>query len=97
MPMRPCEKCLENEWKYQKIDNIVRATCQLCGYEVEWEPREQSEIRCRTCNGFRQKFNFKKHKANAKYWFLWGWKCTKCGKIYNDEAAKVFKKETLCK
>lgn len=94
MPMRPCEKCLENNWKFEKIETIVRATCQMCGHEVEWEPRKQSEARCRTCNGFRQKYYFKKHKTNAKYWFLWGWKCTRCGKVYNDEAAKVIKEPT---
>ena len=34
--MYPCKKCLENNWKYKKIDNEVFATCQICGNETSW-------------------------------------------------------------
>lgn len=92
--MRPCEKCLENNWKFEHVEDIVRATCQLCGYEVEFEPRvKQRPAVCKKCGGTLQKYFFKKHKATASYWFLWGWKCQSCHQIYNDEKAKVFPKK----
>lgn len=40
MPMSPCAKCFENYWSFQKIEDIVRATCQLCGHEVEFASRK---------------------------------------------------------
>lgn len=40
MPMRNCSKCLENNWSFEKIENIIRATCRLCDYEVEFEARK---------------------------------------------------------
>jgi hypothetical protein len=37
MAMRPCKKCLENRWSFEKLDTAyIRATCQGCGAEVEW-------------------------------------------------------------
>lgn len=93
--MRPCDKCLENNWSFENIENIVRATCQFCGYEVEWEPKEKTFhkcSRCRKCGGTLKRHTFKHHKTNALYWFLWGWKCVKCHRIYNDEKSKVYKK-----
>lgn len=37
MAMYPCNKCFENSWKYELPDpSTVRATCKLCGYEVEF-------------------------------------------------------------
>lgn len=35
--MYPCKKCFENNWSYEDLpDGYIRATCQMCGYEVEW-------------------------------------------------------------
>jgi DNA-directed RNA polymerase subunit M/transcription elongation factor TFIIS len=41
--MRPCEKCLENNWTYEKIEDTIRATCKLCGYEVEFAARKPKQ------------------------------------------------------
>src|ERR1044071_8864670 len=58
MSMRPCERCLENNWSFKKIEDIVQATCNLCGYEVEFAARAKEKMslgsRCRKC-----------HKANV--------------------------------
>lgn len=41
MAMRPCNKCFESRWKYELPDpSTVRATCQLCGYEVEFPTKK---------------------------------------------------------
>lgn len=40
MAMRPCGKCLENNWSYQHIEGYVRATCKLCGHEVEFPTKK---------------------------------------------------------
>lgn len=37
--MRACEKCLENNWKYEYIEGYVRAECECCGYEVEFKAK----------------------------------------------------------
>lgn len=39
MAMGPCNNCLERRWKFEKIEAIIRATCQVCGYEVEFYAR----------------------------------------------------------
>ena len=38
--MRRCEQCLENVWDYEYLEGIIRATCRLCDYEVEWESKK---------------------------------------------------------
>ena len=38
--MYPCNKCLENFWSYEEIDGYIRATCQICGNEVEFPTRK---------------------------------------------------------
>lgn len=44
MAMRPCSKCLENSWKYELPDSVtVRATCQLCGHEVEFATKKSKK------------------------------------------------------
>lgn len=39
MPMRPCQKCLDNNWSFKLIEGWVRATCKNCNYEVEFPAR----------------------------------------------------------
>lgn len=34
--MRVCDKCLENNWKYDFIDGWIHATCNFCGNEIEF-------------------------------------------------------------
>lgn len=41
MAMSSCRKCLENNWKYDVIENIIRATCQSCSNEVEFASRKK--------------------------------------------------------
>jgi hypothetical protein len=41
--MRPCSKCLENNWRYAFDDATgrVTATCQFCGAKVAWLTRKK--------------------------------------------------------
>lgn len=38
--MRACDKCLENNWEYKCVDLWIIATCQNCGYEVQFKSRK---------------------------------------------------------
>lgn len=38
--MRPCERCLENSWKYKVVEGYVIATCLLCGYEMDFPTKK---------------------------------------------------------
>jgi len=38
--MQNCKKCLEDKWKFEFIEGWIRATCQICGYEVEFMSRK---------------------------------------------------------
>jgi transcription elongation factor Elf1 len=39
MPMYACAKCGENRWKFKKIESWIRATCEFCDNEVEFEAK----------------------------------------------------------
>ncbi len=43
--MSPCQKCLENYWKYEFIDGWIKATCQICSNEVEFPSRDKTKVR----------------------------------------------------
>jgi hypothetical protein len=42
--MYSCNQCLENNWKYEYIDGWIRATCQMCSFEVEFLSRRQKKF-----------------------------------------------------
>lgn len=44
---------------------------------------------CKKCGGELEKYYFKSHKKIAAYWFIYGWRCSSCGNIFNDEDAKT--------
>lgn len=39
--MNPCTNCLENNWTYKYKEGMITATCVLCGYEVEFQARNE--------------------------------------------------------
>lgn len=47
--MNPCNKCLDNYWKYEYNEGYIIATCQMCGNEIMFmskklKRREQMSI-----------------------------------------------------
>lgn len=96
MPMRNCSKCLENNWSFEKIENIVRATCNVCDNEVEFEARAEIKkplIFCRKCDvRLEKKFHGKKWKLKEgqTYYFEWWLKCPKCRRTFLQEEAKRY-------
>lgn len=41
--MKPCNKCFDTVWKFIYLDEgIVRAECQMCGNEVEWQVKKMN-------------------------------------------------------
>jgi len=60
--MHPCDKCFENYWDYEKIDNYIRATCKLCSYEVEFLMRKAKKQL--TKSNDRKRNNENIHRSN---------------------------------
>lgn len=73
MPMRPCDKCLENQWDFAKLENIVTATCRFCGHEVSWE---HIPAKFRHNHHARQRY-LAQRDARARGEII----CRKCGSI----------------
>lgn len=85
MPMSYCSKCLENNWSFKEIEGYVRATCESCGFEVEW-------VAAPKCCGQRctkRESRWKAKKALKNYYYTHTFKCLTCGKTYLNEAFKV--------
>lgn len=95
--MSNCSKCFNNDWRFEKLpDRFVRATCQFCGYEVEWErkikvpppkpvkPKINQYNECRKCNGKLESKNAKitAKKLKRKYFYSQFYKCIDCKAIY---------------
>lgn len=51
MSMSMCDRCLENNWNYEFIDGWIRATCNFCGHEVEFETKKAEKQRANSYNG----------------------------------------------
>jgi predicted metal-binding protein len=94
MPMRACDKCLNNSWEFNKLpDNWIEATCNLCGNSVQFEARSKKKIesdtdRCGKCNGrlvwTKQRFLTVKRLEGA-FHFCKSLRCTKCRQLWMVE------------
>lgn len=101
--MRPCEKCLENNWTFKPLDTgWVRATCKMCNYEVEWEPSVKPKIwkgaNCKKCQkGIIEVKNlrFKPSKLRKNYYYTACYHCPKCDTDFYNERFKVINKDYL--
>lgn len=90
MSMRPCDKCLENNWRFERIENVIRATCNLCGSEVEFDYRlrirkstpkiqtKKDSGKCRKCGGELVLREMKKPSKMFRNYH----KCLKCRTVY---------------
>ena len=88
--MRPCERCLENNWRYEKIDGWIRATCRMCDYVVEWELKpEPKYTRCRKCHTKTIKRMPEKRNPNKAFWYEYYYWCPRCHTQYMPEEAKI--------
>lgn len=87
MSMRPCDKCFENSWEFQRVDGYVRATCRFCGHEVEWKPAPL----CRHCDVklVIHPSKFKMSKLHKAYYYTATRKCPSCKRTYLDDEFKV--------
>lgn len=63
--MLPCQKCLENNWNYQVSEGWVKATCNICGNEVEFPTHKNKikhyEPKIRTPKVKRKTYTFYNH------------------------------------
>ena len=41
MAMSLCNQCNENNWKFKFAEGWVTATCEMCGFEVEFEAKKK--------------------------------------------------------
>jgi len=83
MPMYACQKCGENKWKFKFIEGWVRATCEFCGHEVEFESKEKEKMHegddCRKGDGGIIMVKPVKKKNSVYSAFLY---CPVCRTIY---------------
>lgn len=95
MAMRPCEKCLENNWSFKTLDDgWIQATCNMCWHEVEWEKKKQTlqdKAVCVKCGGtiHFQKSKFKESKLLKPYYYTGYFRCDKCKSFYMSDEFKV--------
>lgn len=80
--MYPCKKCLEKNWKFEVIEDIIRATCRVCGNEVEFPKKDKVQMKlgdtCRKCKG-AQIVVKNARKPRAYYAYYW---CPACHTNY---------------
>ena len=95
-----CNNCLENIWEFEKLpDGYIRATCQMCGNEVEWKPQKKKpkpKDKCKCGNKLvlvDAKITDK--KLRKAYYYLAYHKCFKCRRIYYSEKFKVYNKTNI--
>lgn len=97
MAMRACEKCLENNWTFEKLNvGDILATCENCGYEVQWTPKPKQQIkegsRCRHCKTkiILKEARFKKSKLKKPYYYVAYYYCPNCKAMYMNDKFKIF-------
>jgi len=97
MAMSPCDKCLENNWGYEMLDDkTILAECQNCGYEINFAPQKRKKLSpiktgiCK-CEGklYLRESKFKANKLKKAYYYTHTWRCSKCKKRYLDEKYKI--------
>jgi hypothetical protein len=104
--MYACNKCLSNQWKYELIENWVRATCQVCGSEVEWENKKKlgkrkwfvgSKCKCGKGVLVLKELRFKGKKLKKTYYYSHALFCSACHRFYYEEQYKVYNQDVCQK
>lgn len=96
--MRPCDKCLENNWTFKKEEDWIFATC-ICGHEVEWQVKPKRELQvgdpCRKCKAplVLKELKMKPKKLEKLYYFTHVLKCLKCKVMFFQERYKEWNKK----
>ena len=97
--MRACDQCLENNWNYQYNDGYIIATCNQCGYEIEFKTKKRESIKigdkCRKCGGkiIIRKSKFKQSKLKKPYYYTAYYYCPECRTKYMAEEFKIINKQ----
>lgn len=95
--MNYCSKCLERNWKFEKKENMILATC-ICGNEVMFEAKEKKKRKSLEekdpCRGCGSKLEWRSRKLTLKRlhgaWHYCKWlQCVQCRAIYFREEDKV--------
>ena len=109
MAMRHCQKCFENNWSFEKIEGVIRATCKNCTNEVEWTPkkkvlettkvkRNKDSLRegslCKKCGHKLRLREPKKHKTKSTYYYTAYYWCDNCKGIFYSDKFKVSERAT---
>jgi hypothetical protein len=103
--MYPCDKCLENNWSFVKNDDMIEATCNICGHLVEFSAFKKiapDNLRSRVisktgdlCRKCGTKVILRETRKKAKqlkknYYFTAYYYCPKCHTMYLSERFKVY-------
>jgi len=94
--MNPCSNCLENNWTYKHKEGMIIATCNLCGYEVEFKARKKSlklqeGSPCKKCKTpiIYKASKYKENKLKKAYYYTGYYKCPRCKTIYYSDKFKI--------
>ncbi len=102
--MKPCKKCEYSDWKFEKVDGWINATCKQCGNTFSFEAKKKKKPvkdggACRRC-GSPVKLRASRITAKKKkkpYYFTATLHCTnpKCRTLYLSEEHKVLNHEAM--
>jgi hypothetical protein len=80
--MSPCKNCFERNWKFEVIEDTVRATCNVCSNQVEFPRKEKEQMKlgdtCRKCKGAKVVV---KNAAKPRAYYAYYW-CPNCRTNY---------------
>lgn len=99
MAMQPCNKCLENNWKFIYEEGLVTATCQNCGNEITFPVKRKRSVtiekeenkRCRKCGGLIivKESKFKSKKLKKAYYYTHILFCSSCKTMYHNNKYRI--------
>lgn len=101
--MKPCRQCDNDDWKFEKVDGWINATCKQCGNTFSFELKEKKKVEeggdCRRCGAKVELRPSRMTEAKKKkpYYFTHLLVCTnrKCHTPYLSEKYKVLNHEMM--
>lgn len=97
--MQACKNCLENRWSFEKIEDMIRATCLSCGNDVEWFPEKKlfrEGDACKKCGHaiLLRQSKFHPKKLKKPYYYTAYFRCPQCRTFYMSDEFKVVNPST---
>lgn len=94
--MRPCEKCFENYWSFEKKEGFIYATCNMCGHEVSFQAKPvvlRKGCKCGSKRLILRKAKVTLGKLSKNYYYSHSWMCLDCKRFYLDNRYRIENKQ----